>query len=164
MLTVILFLIGILDVSAGEKGLWPSGGLCIFWLFTYSLTIGPLAYSITSETSSVRLRPLSVVLARTAYQLTNIVSQVLSSYMQNPTAWNFKGKTGFFWGGTAFIVFIWAYFRLPEIKGRTYEELDILFANKTPARQFAESHVDAYAVSGHGEEHAHDQKAESVKH
>jgi len=160
MLTVILFILGILDVSAGERGLWPSGGLCVFWLFIYSLTIGPLAYSITSETSSVRLRPLSVVLARTAYQLTNIVSQVLYSYMQNPTAWNFKGKSGFFWGGTAFIVFVWAYFRLPEIKGRTYEELDILFANKTPARQFAKAHVDAYAVSGHGEEHTHDQKAE----
>ena len=161
MLTVILLILGILDVSAGEKGLWPSGGLCVFWLFIYSLTIGPLAYSITSETSSVRLRPLSVVLARTAYQLTNIVSQVLYSYMQNPTAWNFKGKSGFFWGGTAFIVFIWAYFRLPEIKGRTYEELDILFANKTPARQFAKAHVDAYAVSGHAhEEHAQEQKTE----
>lgn len=160
LLTVILLILGILDVSAGERGLWPSGGLCVFWLFVYSLTIGPLAYSITSETSSVRLRPLSVVLARTAYQVTNIVSQVLYSYMQNPTAWNFKGKSGFFWGGTAFIVFVWAYFRLPEIKGRTYEELDILFANKTPARQFSKAHVDAYAVSGHGqEENAQEQKA-----
>jgi SP family general alpha glucoside:H+ symporter-like MFS transporter len=161
ILTVILFIIAILDVSAGSKGLWPSGGLCVLWLFTYSLTIGPLAYSIISETSSVRLRPLSVVLARTAYQLTNIVSQVLYSYMQNPTAWNFKGKSGFFWGGTAFIIFIWAYFRLPEIKGRTYEELDILFANKTPARKFATSHVDAYALSAPAEEHtAHTLKSE----
>ncbi|KXX73305.1 Maltose permease MAL31 [Madurella mycetomatis] len=154
ILTVVLLIVGVLDVSAGSRGLWPSGGLCVFWLFTYSLTIGPLAYSIISETSSVRLRPLSVVLARTAYQLTNIVSQVLYSYMQNPTAWDFKGKSGFFWGGTAFIVFIWAYFRLPEIKGRTYEELDILFANKIPARKFAKSHVDAYALSIPVEEHS----------
>lgn len=153
MLTVILLILGILDVSAGDAGLWPSGGLCVLWLFIYSLTIGPLAYSIISETSSVRLRPLSVVLARTAYQLTNIVSQVLYSYMQNPTAWDFKGKSGFFWGGTAFCVFLWSYFRLPEIKGRTYEELDILFANKTPARQFSKVHVDAYAVSSSAEDH-----------
>jgi SP family general alpha glucoside:H+ symporter-like MFS transporter len=151
-LSVILLILGILDVSAGEAGLWPSGGLCVLWLFIYSLTIGPLAYSIISETSSVRLRPLSVVLARTAYQVTNIVSQVLYSYMQNPTAWNFKGKSGFFWGGTAFLVFLWAFFRLPEIKGRTYEELDILFANKTPARQFAKAHVDAYATTVPAEE------------
>lgn len=38
-------------------------------------------YSIVSETSSTRLRPLSVVLARTSYQLINIVSQVLEPYM-----------------------------------------------------------------------------------
>ncbi|KAK4246625.1 sugar transporter-like protein [Corynascus novoguineensis] len=159
MLATVLLIIGILDVSAGERGLWPSGGLCIFWLFVYSLTIGPLAYSIISETSSVRLRPLSVVLARTAYQVTNIVSQVLYSYMQNSTAWDLKGKSGFFWGGTAALMFLWAFFRLPEIKGRTYEELDILFANKTPARQFATAHVDAYALSvPAAEKHTHTEK------
>lgn len=150
-LTVVLIIIGILDVSAGEKGLWPSGGLCVLWLFIYSLTVGPITYSITSETSSVRLRPLSVVLARTAYQLINIVSQVLYTYMMNPTAWNWLGKAGFFWGGTAFIVFVWAYFRVPEIKGRTYEELDILFANRVSARDFAKAHVDAYAATVSGD-------------
>lgn len=44
------------------------------------------------------------------------------------------------------MVFVWGYFRLPEMKGRTYEELDILFANRVPARQFATTHVDAYAA------------------
>nr|XP_036582141.1 MFS sugar transporter [Colletotrichum truncatum]KAF6790801.1 MFS sugar transporter [Colletotrichum truncatum] len=154
-LTVILFIIGILDVSAGKKGLWPSGGLCVFWLFIYvseSLTIGPITYSIISETSSVRLRPLTVVLARIAYQLVNIVSQVLQTYMMNPTEWNLKGKAGFFWACTAGIVFVWAFFRLPEAKDRTYEELDILFARRTPAREFAKAHVDAYATSSQVED------------
>ncbi|KAI1501823.1 sugar transporter-like protein [Biscogniauxia marginata] len=144
-LSAILMIIGILDVSAGERGLWPSGGLCVLWLFVYSLTIGPLAYSIISETSSVRLRPLSVVLSRTSYQLINILSQFLNAYMVNPVEWNLKGKTGFFWGSTAFVIFVWSYFRLPEVKGRTYEEIDILFMNKVPARQFSKTHVDPYA-------------------
>ncbi|WQF85352.1 Putative major facilitator, sugar transporter, major facilitator superfamily [Colletotrichum destructivum] len=146
-LTVILFIVGILDVSAGDRGLWPSGGLCVFWLFIYSLTIGPITYSIISETSSVRLRPLTVVLSRNAYQLVNIVSQVLQTYMMNPTEWNLKGKAGFFWSATAGIIFVWSYFRLPECKGRTYEELDMLFARKVSARQFSKAHVDAYASS-----------------
>ncbi|KAI1460990.1 sugar transporter [Annulohypoxylon moriforme] len=147
LLSLILILIGILDVSAGKRGLWPSGGLCVLWLFVYSLTIGPLAYSIIAETSSVRLRPLSVVLSRTSYQLVNIISQFLQAYMMNPVEWNFLGKTGFFWGGTAFCVFVWSYFRLPEVKGRTYEELDILFMNEVPARKFATTHVDPYAAA-----------------
>lgn len=64
----------------------------------------------------------------------------------NPVEWNFLGKTGFFWGGTAFCIFIWSYFRLPEVKGRTYEELDILFMNGVPARMFATTQVDPYAA------------------
>ena len=45
------------------------------------------------------------------------------------------------------MIAVWAYFRLPETKGRTYEELDILFAQKITARKFASTHVDAYAVA-----------------
>ncbi|KAI0390012.1 sugar transporter [Xylariaceae sp. FL0594] len=143
-LSLILLLVGILNVTAGERGLWPSGGLCVLWLFIYSLTVGPLAYSIISETSSVRLRPLSVVLSRVAYQIINLISQYLNTYMVSPAEWNWSGKSGFFWGGTAFLVFVWSYFRLPEIKGRTYEELDMLFMQKVPARKFASTHVDPY--------------------
>lgn len=44
------------------------------------------------------------------------------------------------------MMFIWAYFWLPEAKGRTYEEMDILFARKVSARKFASEKVDAYAM------------------
>jgi SP family general alpha glucoside:H+ symporter-like MFS transporter len=48
---------------------------------------------------------------------------VLLSYQLNPTALNWGGYTGLFWAGTAFLVAVWVYFRLPECKGRTYREL-----------------------------------------
>lgn len=54
ILSAILLIIGILAVSMGENALWPSGGLCLLWLFTYSLTIGPVAVSIGYPS----LRPL----------------------------------------------------------------------------------------------------------
>ncbi|KAJ5273703.1 hypothetical protein N7478_008828 [Penicillium angulare] len=146
-LTTLLFLVGIINAASSTNGaMWAQAALCMVWLFVYSLTVGPIAYSVVSEISSVRLRTLTVCLARTAYQLINVVSQVLEPYFMNPTAWNASGKTGFFWGSTAFIAFVWAYFRLPEPKGRTYAELDILFAKKVPARKFASTHVDAYAA------------------
>lgn len=78
----------------------------------------------------------------------------------NPTAWNLKGYTGyvyysiqlnfsdlfnsFVWGGCAILVFVWSYFRLPETKGRTFDELDTLFAKRVPARNFASTDVDAF--------------------
>lgn len=52
---------------------------------------------------------------------------------------NLLGKTAFFWGTLSLITTIWAYFRLPETKGRTFEELDILFLRGVNARAFADA-------------------------
>ena len=145
LLAGLLILIGILSAASDSQGsLWATAALCMIWLFTYSLTVGPIAYAIIAETSSVRLRTQTVVLARNTYQVVNIISGVLVPYQLNPTEWGWSGKTGFFWAGTAALTALWAFFRLPEARGRTYEELDILFVNKVPARKFAKYHVDAY--------------------
>jgi hypothetical protein len=42
----------------------------------------------------------------------------------------------FLWGGISVISFLWCYFRLPETKGRTFEEIDYLFENHIPTRKF----------------------------
>jgi SP family general alpha glucoside:H+ symporter-like MFS transporter len=140
-------ILGILSATSNTKGsLWGQAVLCIIWVLIYSMTIGPIAYAIVAETSSVRLRPLSVCLARTTYQIINVFSQVIEPYFMNPTAWNVKGKTAFFWGSTALCMFVWSFFRLPEAKGRTYEELDLLFQKRVPARKFSSTHVDPYAA------------------
>ena len=93
----------------------------------------------------MRLRAQTVVLARNTYQVVNIISGILVPYQLNPEAWNWQGRTGFFWAGSAALTAVWAYFRLPEPKDRTFEELDILFAKGVSARKFARTEVDAYA-------------------
>lgn len=52
--------------------------------------------------------------------------------------------------GTAIITLIWAFFRLTETKGRTFEELDIMFGRRVPTRKFAKYEVDAYADAAGG--------------
>jgi MFS transporter, SP family, general alpha glucoside:H+ symporter len=142
---VLLLLIGIVSVSSHTKGaLWAQAALCILWVLVYAMTLGPIAYSFIAEISSTRLRPLTVCLARTFYQLVNIFSQVVEPQFMNPTALNAKGKTAFFWAGTGALMLLWAYFRLPEPAGRTYEELDILFHRGVSARKFSSEKVDAY--------------------
>jgi SP family general alpha glucoside:H+ symporter-like MFS transporter len=102
-------------------------------------------YAIITEVSATRLRSKSVCLSRIAYYIAQIVCNVVNPYMLNPTAGDWKGKTGFFWGGCALVFFVWTFFRLPETKGRNFEELDILFAKRVPARDFKKYEVDAYA-------------------
>lgn len=62
--------------------------------------------------------------------------------MLSPEEWNWGGRCGLFFLGTNLISTLYCYFRLPETKGRTYGELEILFSDKVPARKFASIRVD----------------------
>lgn len=45
----------------------------------------------------------------------------------------------FFWVGTGTLVYILVWFLVPETKGRSFEELDELFARGIPAWKFAQT-------------------------
>lgn len=144
MLVLMLFLIGVLAVPAENNGnvRWAQAALTLVWVATYALTIGPLAFTIVSEMSATRLRSQSICLARNAYNIASIVSTVIEPYLINPGSANLQGKTAFVWFGTALPTLIWSYFRLPETKDRTYEELDILFEKRIAARKFSSYKLD----------------------
>jgi len=55
---------------------------------------------------------------------------------------NLGGKCGYVWGGTGLICLITAYFYLPEMKGRSYREIDILFKRRVKARKWKQTVVD----------------------
>ncbi|KAF2681826.1 maltose permease [Lentithecium fluviatile CBS 122367] len=110
--------------------------------FVYAGTLGPISYSIIAETSSVRLRALSTGVGRAAYYVAEIPMIYLASQMLNPTGWNLAGKCGYIWGGTAAICWVAAYFGLPELKHRSYREVDILFNRKVSARKFKTTVID----------------------
>jgi SP family general alpha glucoside:H+ symporter-like MFS transporter len=120
---------------------WALGSLIILLTFIYDTTIGPTCYVLVAETPSSHLRIKTVVLARIAYSLSSLVVNVLTTHMLNPTAWHWGGKSSFFFAGTTVCCFVWAYFRLPEPKGLTYLELDLLFSRKAPARKFRQFRV-----------------------
>lgn len=147
ILSAVMLLVGFVSLapSSNKGAMWTQSSLMLVWIFFYDLTIGPLAFTIASETSSTRLRGKTLAVARAIDYSFSIVAQTVNPYMLNPSEGNWKGKTAFFWGGMSLLCFTWAFFRLPECKGRTYEELDILFENRIPARQFKQYVVNAYA-------------------
>ena len=121
--------------------------LTLAWTFMFQLSAGQLGWALPAEMGSTRLRQKTICLARDASNITGLIGGTLQQYMMNPQAWNLKGYTGFVWGATCFGMFVWSYFRLPETWNRTYHELDILFAKKIPARQFAGAIVDPLDTS-----------------
>lgn len=121
---------------------WAIGSMLLVYTFTYDSTVGPVCYSLVAEMTSTRLRTKSVVLARNMYNIVGIVTNIITPRMLNPSAWNWGAKSGFFWAGTCFCCAVWTYFRLPEPKGRTYAELDVLFERGVSSRKFKNTIVD----------------------
>ncbi|KAK5278781.1 hypothetical protein LTR40_008689 [Exophiala xenobiotica] len=146
-LGIVLFLMGFLALapSSNSGAKWATAA-CVFLydMFFFPMIAGP-CYIISAEVSSTRLRSRTVGLARNAYNIIYIIINVINPQMINPTAGNWKGKIGFFWGGITILCFVWTYYRLPECKGRTYEELDLMFAQKVNARKFKTCEVNPYA-------------------
>ncbi|KAL4975582.1 general substrate transporter [Aspergillus desertorum] len=141
LLVIILFSVGFTSLSDTKAASWAIGSLLLLFTFTYDCTIGPVCYSIVSEIPSTQLRGRTIVLARNVYNMFMISNGIIVPRMLNPTAWAWRGLTGFFWGGITVVLLCWAYFRLPETKGRTFAEVDILFESRVDARRFKKEEV-----------------------
>jgi SP family general alpha glucoside:H+ symporter-like MFS transporter len=102
------------------------------------------SYSLVSEISSTRLRNKTVVLARNLYNITGLIANVLTPHFLNPNAWNWGAKTGFFWAVVGALCAVWTYYRVPEPKGRSYAEMDMLFDAHVSARKFKETSVESF--------------------
>lgn len=169
ILFTILCLIGFLGIPQVTPAIGYTQGACLMlYVLTYDLTVGPTVYAIVSEMPSTRLRIKTVVIARNCYNIASIVANELNAPILNPTAWNLRGKGGFVshlgiyihaelmrqvWCGFTLCSFVWAFFRLPEAKNRTSEELDILFENGISARKFSTTEVQAYGAAAVVEEY-----------
>lgn len=143
-MSLFMFLIGFVALAPESTAVgYASSVLYLLWNCTYELTIGPAAYILVSEVSSTRLRGKTVALARNAYNLSLLINYFVGPYILNPTEGNWKGKTGFLTGGINIVFLIWSFFRLPETKGRTFAELDILFSKRDiKTRDFVSCKVD----------------------
>lgn len=70
----------------------------------------------------------------------------------NPGNANLGGKVAFVFFGTAFFSSIWLWFYFPEMKGRSYLELEEMFQNKVPARKFKSYQCEVQVVEVLGDE------------
>lgn len=165
MLFVMGFL-GLVPASHRSQGAMATGSIMIVWAMFYQLTVGTVCYSLVAELSTRRLQIKTVVLGRNLYNVVGIICNVVTPYMLNPSAWNWKNYTGFFWAAICFCCIIYTYFRLPEPRGRTFAELDLLFEKGVSARKFATTDIDVFGET-HVEDtatfHHYEEKMEAVQ-
>jgi SP family general alpha glucoside:H+ symporter-like MFS transporter len=146
MMAVLMILVGIIDCMPNydkRPGLaWAQASILLVWNFCFDFSVGPVCYVLISEVSATTVRAKTIAAATAIQALAAIVTTVAIPYMINPDQANMRGKIGFFFGGLSLISWVWSYFRVPETKGRTYEELDIMFSRNVRTREFKKYRID----------------------
>lgn len=134
-LTTVLILIGILDVIPTGAAKWVQASLTVVYALFYQMSIGAIAFAILGETSSPSLRAKTMGLATAVQSVFGTVMNVVVPYMVNPDKANLKGKVGFIFGGLSAAATAWSYFYVPELKDRTFDEIDHMFQSKVNPRK-----------------------------
>ncbi|KAJ4165098.1 hypothetical protein LMH87_006745 [Akanthomyces muscarius] len=135
ILTVTLLLIGFLDLVHTGGAKWAQAALTVIYAFFYFLSLGAMAFTILSETSSTTLRAQSIALATATQAVMGTAFNFAIPYMINPDEGNLKGKVGFVFGGLGLIASIGSWFLIPELKDRTFDEIDTMFQRHVPPRK-----------------------------
>ncbi|KAF5663495.1 RGT2-Sensor of high external glucose concentration [Fusarium circinatum] len=101
----------------------------------------PLVYVVTTELSALRLRDLTSRVGFTTNVIMNFAVNFSIPYLIYDKYAGLNSKVGFIFGGIMATALVFVYFCVPECKGKTLEQVDFLFNQGVPIRQFGK--VDA---------------------
>ncbi|KAL4882168.1 general substrate transporter [Aspergillus karnatakaensis] len=131
----------------GGQGGHGSGALAGLFLWQIFQAVGwsSCVWIITAEVATLQLREKTITIATFSGFAVNVLVTYISPFIQDKGHAGLEGKIGFIWGGFSVLAFVWAFFVVPELKGRSLEELDELFENKVSTLNFSK-----YQSSGYG--------------
>ena len=126
-----------------------------FYIAFFASTWGPIAWVITGEIFPLQIRAKAMSLSVASNWLWNwaiayaseyfpllrcvfapILIYLSAPYLVDPGAGNANlgTKVFYIWGTTCFCCIIFAYFCIPETKGLSLEQIDVLYRNVTPVK------------------------------
>lgn len=88
--------------------------------------IAPYSWLVAGEIPSQRLRSYTFGFASAAGFLGAWLITFTAPYFINPSALNWGPRYGYIWFPSCMICVVWVYFFLPEVKGRTLEEINAM--------------------------------------
>ena len=88
------------------------------------------------EVSATNVKEKTSLFASIISILTTFVTSFTIPYLLNAPYADLGGKIGFIYGSINVLMVVAAFFYIPELKGRTLEEVDQLFASNAPIPKF----------------------------
>ncbi|OTA98242.1 hypothetical protein M426DRAFT_70186 [Hypoxylon sp. CI-4A] len=107
-----------------------------FYNITYGGFAGSMTWPVSAEVVSSRLRIVTLSFATGVDYCFAWLISFCSPYFINPTALNWGAKYCWIWAGSNVLTFVFFWFFLPDMKGRSLEEIDELFEKRVPTRDF----------------------------
>lgn len=135
-LTLLLICMAVSGTVTTTSAVTASVAFYTMFNFAYNVGVGSTVYAIAGEIPTSVLRAKTLAIAVSASNAMNTFWSFVSPYIFNPGYGNLKAKIGFVFGAIMMIFVVLGFFFVPETRMRSYEELDELFMNKVPAREF----------------------------
>jgi sugar porter (SP) family MFS transporter len=112
--------------------------VCIYIAF-FASTWGPVAWVITGEIFPLKIRAKAMSLSVASNWLWNFAIAYATPYLvdSGPGNLDLGTKVFYIWGSTCFGCIIFAYFCIPETKGLSLEQIDMLYENVAPVNSVA---------------------------
>lgn len=102
------------------------------FIFFFASTWGPGAWIVIGEIFPLPIRSRGVGLSTASNWLWNTIIAVITPYMVGEDEGNMKSFVFFVWGGLCTCAFVYAYFLVPETKGLSLEQVDMMMAETSP--------------------------------
>lgn len=109
--------------------------LMLFYFF-YNLSWAPVSFIVVSETARQRVREKTNLFACVVSVLTTFATSFTIPYLILERYADLGARVGYIYGSTSLVMVVATYFFIPELKGRTLEEVDQLFASGMKLRDF----------------------------
>ncbi|KAJ5827168.1 sugar porter (SP) family MFS transporter [Penicillium robsamsonii] len=107
------------------------------YIFGFNFGVEPYVYLVAGEIPSQQLRGYTLGFSTTVSFFFGWLTAFTTPYFINPTELNWGPKYGYVWFGSGLITTAFIWYCLPEVRGRTLEEIDEMFRNNVPTREFS---------------------------
>ncbi|OAA57983.1 General substrate transporter [Niveomyces insectorum RCEF 264] len=135
-----LFMLGMAVAASAAAGTLVARNCLIAFValyqFSYNGFVGDASYPVSTELVSTRLRSWTVGSAISLGYVLAWLTGFCSPYFINPQNLNWGAKYGYIWAGSNLCCLVFFFLFMPELKGRSLEEIDELFANRVSAWKF----------------------------
>ncbi|KAM0323347.1 hypothetical protein ACHAQA_008940 [Verticillium albo-atrum] len=136
VLTIFLLITGGLGLGSSQAAVTGTVAFILIYSWWYNVSIGSTAFSLLCEVSTSRLRVKTIAIGYALQNSINVMWQFVIPFMFNPDQGNLGAKIAFIFGGLTLFSLAYLWWCQPETSGRSYQELDEMFAAGVPARKF----------------------------